>query len=95
MSVTQTANNSWDTYKTFTGTFAAELPAGRQTLRVSIDSPYCNLDRLVLKCTAPSGISMVHADDEDAQAPLYNVFGVKVNGQYKGVVIRGGKKYIK
>ncbi len=95
VSVSQTANNSWDTYKAFTGTFAAELPAGRQTLRVTIDSPYCNLDRLVLKCTAPSGISQVNADDEDAQTPLYNIYGVKVNDQYKGVVIRGGKKYLK
>lgn len=39
------------------------------------------------------GIDNIFADDE-ADAPAYNVFGQRVGDDYKGVVIRGGKKFI-
>lgn len=40
----------------------------------------------------PTGIENVTADD--TQSPSYSVSGVRVGETYKGVVIRGGKKYI-
>lgn len=95
ISVPQTGNNNWDTYNALTGTLSAELPAGKQILRLTIDNPYCNIDKIVFKCIAPSGIQQINADADDSDVPLYNVYGVKVNDQYKGVVIQNGKKYLK
>lgn len=39
-------------------------------------------------------IDNIIADESDADVPTYNVFGQRVGADYKGVVIRGGKKYI-
>lgn len=45
-----------------------------------------------------TGIGAFNADnivpDSDAQAPMYNIAGQRVNSSYKGVVIRKGKKII-
>lgn len=39
-------------------------------------------------------IDNIIADELDADVPTYNVFGQRVDADYKGVVIRGGKKFI-
>ncbi len=46
---------------------------------------------------AASGIAMPDADISLAEGDdtLYNIYGVRVNGDYKGIVIRNGKKYLK
>ncbi len=40
------------------------------------------------------GIADVIADGDDADAPVYNLLGIRVDASYKGIVIRNGKKYI-
>ena len=42
----------------------------------------------------PSGIDAIIADEAAADAPMYNVLGQRVNESYKGLVIKGGKKFI-
>ena len=42
----------------------------------------------------PAGIDAIIADEVAADAPVYNVLGQRVNENYKGLVIKGGKKYI-
>ncbi len=42
----------------------------------------------------PSGISSISADETNADAPAYNLAGQKVTGSYKGVVVKGGKKFV-
>ena len=43
-----------------------------------------------------SAIDAASADaDSDINAPAYNLQGVKVNSDYKGIVIRNGKKFLK
>lgn len=44
--------------------------------------------------TAITGVSS-DASDGDANAPTYNLSGQRVDGTYRGVVIRKGKKYVK
>lgn len=39
-------------------------------------------------------VDNVVVDFDDANAPVYNVFGQRVDNSYKGIVIKGGKKYV-
>ncbi len=41
-----------------------------------------------------SGIDAIIADEAAADAPTYNVLGQRVNDSYKGLVIKGGKKFV-
>ena len=41
-----------------------------------------------------TGIKGLVADQANANAPIYNLAGQKVNANYKGVVIQNGKKFI-
>jgi len=50
------------------------------------------LEIYVTEVTNTSGISNINADA--ATLPAYNLAGQKVDAAYKGVVIRGGKKFI-
>jgi GH35 family endo-1,4-beta-xylanase len=49
--VPQTGDNDWSKYQTVTGDFSAPLKAGKQTLRITINSPYVNIDKIELKLT--------------------------------------------
>ncbi len=93
VNVPQTANNSWDTYKVVTGNFSKDLEVGEQILRITITGPYCNIDKIELKCT--SGIDDAVAGDTNKPGAAYNLWGVRVNDNYKGIVIQNGKKFIK
>ena len=42
----------------------------------------------------PSNINGITIDDADTNAPVYNLAGQKVSESYKGVVIKGGKKFV-
>ncbi len=95
VNVSQTANNSWDTYKKFEGNLSTRLEAGEQILRITINSPYCNIDKIELILVEGDGIEMVNADEPSADAATYNVVGMKVGAGYKGIVIRNGKKMLK
>lgn len=41
-----------------------------------------------------SSVNTIIADQDDANAPVYNVLGQRVNENYKGLVIKNGKKYV-
>ena len=87
------STGSWDTYKTFTGKLSRELKMGQQVFRITITGPYCNIDKITLKCTK-SGVSTVLMDAQETNAPAYNVAGQRVGANYKGIVIKNGKKYL-
>ena len=91
INVPKTGDNSWDTYKSVMGTFTNEIPEGQQIIRLTIEGGYCNIDKVIFYHT--SGINQVNNDD--VAAPTYNIMGVKVNDNYKGIVIKNGKKYIR
>ncbi|MCH5240996.1 MAG: hypothetical protein J1F67_01040 [Muribaculaceae bacterium] len=42
-----------------------------------------------------AGVGSIAADNYDVNAPVYNVMGQKVNDDYKGIVIKNGKKFIR
>ncbi len=42
----------------------------------------------------PNGISSINANAENANAPMYNMAGQRVNSNFKGLMIQNGKKFI-
>lgn len=42
-----------------------------------------------------SGVENIAAEVEDANAPIYNLMGVRVNADAKGILIQNGKKFIR
>jgi hypothetical protein len=94
VSVPQTGNSSWDTYKVVKSTFNANLEEGEQILRITITGANCNIDKIELKCILSTDIDEVNAAEQMGEADIYNLAGQKVDKNYKGVVIIGGKKVL-
>ena len=92
VNVPQTASNSWDTYKVVSGNLNKEFETGQQILRITINGAYCNIDKIELKST--NGIDDATAVQQ-VNGPSYNLMGMRVGADYKGIVIKNGKKYLK
>lgn len=92
VNVPKTGNSYWNIYEVVKGKFSKPLEAGEQILRISIDSPYANIDKIEIKSTE-TGINAITRDDSDE--PAYNLAGQKVNSQYKGIVIKNGRMEVK
>ena len=93
VNVPQTGSD-WNTYKRVTvEKLDIPLDYGEQILRITITGASCNIDKLELICTEPSGIHTVLRDAPNA--PAYNLYGVPVNSSYRGIVIQNGKKILK
>ena len=88
----KTGDGDWSKYKTVKGKLSKPLEAGEQILRLTIDSPYANIDKIEIKNTE-TGINTIIVDNSDE--PAYNLAGQKVNSHYKGLVIKNGKKVVK
>ena len=95
MSVPQTGNNSWDTYKPISNTTAKELKEGKQIIRISIFGANCDIDKIELKCVEPTAINEINADNVNGNSAIYNISGQRVDENYKGIVIINGKKVMK
>lgn len=91
--VPKTGDNDWSKYKTVKGKLSKPLEAGEQTLRITIEGAYANIDKIEIKGTE-TGIRSVKTGDS-SQETVYNLAGQKVNSQYKGIVIQDGKKVVK
>ena len=91
--VPKTGDNDWSKYKTVTGKLSKPLEAGEQTLRITIEGAYANIDKIEIKSTE-TGIRSVKTGDR-SQESVYNLAGQKVNSRYKGIVIQNGKKVVK
>ena len=90
VNVPMISNNDWNTYKVVTGEFSAPLEAGQQILRITIDKPYVNLDKIELKLVG-TGIRAVE-NDHSADQTIYNLYGMKVDKNKQGIIIKNGKK---
>ena len=95
MSVPQTANNSWDTYKTISNTTLKELTEGQKIIRITVTGANCDIDKITLKLAESTAIEEINADASDSNAPSYSITGQRINSNYKGVIIMNGKKAIK
>ena len=95
VNVPQTANNSWDTYKTVTGNLSQELLEGQQILRITITGPYCNIDKVELKNTSGIDDAVISDESQSASNAIYNLMGIRVDNSYKGIIIKNGKKILR
>ena len=95
VNVNQTGNNDWGTYKVQEGKLSRKLQAGEQLIRITINGANCNIDKIELICTASDGIESVLADDGLSEGPTFNLSGQKVGNNYRGIIIRNGKKMIR
>ena len=93
VNVPQTASNSWDTYTVVRGNISTALTEGQKILRFTINGAQCNIDKVEFKCTESAGI--VQPITADQTGAVYNLYGVKVDDNYRGIVIINGKKVIK
>ena len=83
VSVSQTADNSWDTYKTIPVKEKVALKAGKHILKLEITANYANIDWIQFSAPAeepPSGIAKVRFDVTEAESffSVYNMQGVKL-----------------
>ncbi|MBO4564444.1 MAG: endo-1,4-beta-xylanase [Bacteroidaceae bacterium] len=90
VSVPQTGDNDWGTYKTVEGTLSKELALGKQTFRITIVGAYCNIDKIELICTA-TGINDI-TNNMFQPKQLYNISGQRINTMQRGINIVDGKK---
>ena len=64
-------------------------------IRVGADGDQLNLMYARIEGdVATSAIDTVITDEANENAPVYNVMGIQVDENYKGIVIKNGKKYI-
>lgn len=88
VSVPQTGNNSWDTYRVVSGDITRELEPGEQILRFTITGANCNIDKVELVCVEPNAITDLTNDQQSAPANGKKVYE---NGQL--VIYLNGKRY--
>ena len=91
VSVPKTGDD-WNTYQSVKGELSQELSEGQKILRITIDAPYCNIDKIMLKCTQSAAIDMVSVRKQKDGSSTYNLAGQKIGAEKKGIVIRNGKK---
>ena len=80
--VPKTGDNDWSKYKTVKGKLSKPLEAGEQTLRITIEGAYANIDKIEIKGTE-TGITEVRGHGSTGVRE-YNLAGQKVNSRYKG-----------
>lgn len=93
VTIPNTKNNN--TYKVVSGELGVELEAGQQRLRFTINTALGNIDKVELKLVRSSGVEDVTLDDQKpGEDVMYNIYGLRVNPDYKGIVIKNGKKML-
>lgn len=87
---------AWGTYKDKKMTARKILAPGKQIIRITFKNGNINLDSFKLNCVevlVPTAIQEVSADESvQSSDALYNLQGQKVDGSYRGIVIKNGKK---
>ena len=85
--------SSKDVYQAKAGNIRENFSEGLLTLRIVATGGNCNIDNIKFTCTEPAGISDV-MNDNTSDAPAYNLMGVPVNANYRGIVIKNGRKVV-
>ena len=93
VSVPKIADNDWDTYATVEGKLNQYLNVGRQIIRITITGAYCNIDKIQFINTLDTDIELI-PEDESKSSDTYNLYGIKVDSNYKGIVVKDGEKIL-
>ena len=92
ISVPQTGDNNWDTYRVVEGKLSKELAAGKQTFRITITGAYCNIDKIELICTSTGINDITNVSNQPRQ--MYNIAGQRLGGLQRGINIVEGQKIL-
>ena len=93
-SVAKTGDNTWENFKVQKATGNKELSSGNQILRITITGSNCDIDKLNIKLVQATGIEELEATQDKENIRTYNICGQPVGKNYKGIVIRNGKRYL-
>ena len=94
INVPQTGNNNWDTYQVVKANISKTLEEGEQIFRITINGANCNIDKIELKLLQSSAIDDVTFTPRNDNGYIYNLAGQRVDENYKGIVIKNGKKVL-
>ena len=96
VNVPKTGNNNWDTYQAVNGTIAKILEAGPHIFRITITGANCNIDQIEFTLKESTGIEELREPSGEMRDKrrIYNLQGLPVDANYKGIVIINGKKYL-
>ena len=77
------------------GNLTQNLAAGQQILRFTISSAAnCNIDKVKFICTLNTGIKTIETL-QPQRVETYNLKGQKVDANYKGIIVRNGRKVLR
>jgi len=78
ISVPQTASNDWSVYTEVKGRTTIALPVGTYTLRLVIESPYGNIDKVTFSTTQPLGINNIKIAKFDGVYEVFSITGISL-----------------
>lgn len=97
--VSRSGTGAWGTYKSCKSSTKKRLEAGKQIIRVTFKNGNVNLDNITLNMVEDlTPVEDVMADEEivaPSKTGTFNLSGQKVNGNYRGIIIKDGKKILK
>ena len=70
------------------------LSKGEQVIRIRMINGDFRLDKIELKCTMSTGVEEIMDDHQQESDVMYNMQGLRVNEDYRGLVIKNGRKVL-
>lgn len=94
--LSRSGTGSWSTYKTSKSSIKKFFEAGKQVIRVTFTNGNINLDNFTLTCVEDqTPIDDIIVDESKRSTATYNLRGQKVNDNYRGIIIKNGRKILR
>lgn len=81
-------------YQVINGNLNLSLSEGKQVIRIRMINGDFRLDKIELKCTKSTGVEEIVDDHQQEPDVMYNLQGIRVNENYRGLVIKNGRKVL-
>lgn len=81
-------------YQVINGNLNLSLSEGKQVIRIRMINGDFRLDKIELKCTKSTGVEEIVDDYQQEPDVMYNLQGIRVNENYRGLVIKNGRKVL-
>ena len=81
-------------YQVINGNLNLSLSKGEQVIRIRMINGDFRLDKIELKCTMSTGVEEIMDDHQQESDVMYNMQGLRVNEDYRGLVIKNGRKVL-
>lgn len=93
VSIPEESDYELNKYITVEGKLKQNLNAGKQIIRIAITEGGCNIDKIELKNITGTGIELI-PEEGSKSSDTYNLYGIKVDSNYKGIVVKDGEKIL-